>query len=341
MSTILVTGANGFIGSHLAARLAADGHRVRGLVRKTSDLAFLDGLSLDLRTGDVTDRDSLRPALEGVEVVVHAAGAVSDWGPWEVFRSVNVDGTRNVAEAARDAGVRRLVHIGTAAVHGFEGFRNRDETAPLVRSPFPYCETKREAEEWLLAFARTAPLEAAVIRPGNVFGPRDHTFAEKYLDALAAGKAGYVGGGHRWTCPAYVENLVDGIVLACFEPAARGEAFLITDGLEIDWRTFTEALAAELGVEAPRLSLPFPLAYAAAWVLEAVWRALRRRHPPLLTRYRICNGGRDYHFSIAKAGRLLRYAPRVGFAESVRRTVAWYRQKTGWTPPAAASPSSQ
>ena len=327
MSSILVTGASGFIGGHLAARLAADGHRVRGLMRKTSDPAFLRGTPVELRAGDVTDPASLRPVMEGIEVVVHAAGYVSDWGPLEAFRAVNVGGTRNVAEAAAAGGARRLLHVSTAAIHGFEGFRNRDETAPPVPSIFPYCETKREAEEWLFAFARTSPLEVTAVRPGNVIGPRDRTFSEAYLDALAEGKAGYVGGGRRWTCPTYVENLVDAIVLACFEPAARGEAFLITDGLEIDWRTFTEALAAAIGAEPPGLSIPFPLAYAAAWTMEAVFRGLRRPKPPRLTRYRICNGGRDYHFSIEKARRLLKYEPRVGFAEAVRRTAEWYRNR--------------
>ena len=117
-------------------------------------------------------------------------------------------------------------------------------------------------------------LEATAIRPGNVFGPRDHTFIDKYAQALDQGKGGYIGGGRSWTCPAYVENLADAIALACFEPAAAGEAFLATDGLDIDWRTFTEKLADELGVERPRLSVPFWLGYPLAAVMEGAYKVV-------------------------------------------------------------------
>lgn len=90
---------------------------------------------------------------------------------------------------------KRFVHISTAAVHGFRSFRNADQTLPLANPPFPYCETKKMAEQWLFGFARSTHMEVTAIRPGNVFGPRDHTFIEKYLDALIAGKIAYIVGG--------------------------------------------------------------------------------------------------------------------------------------------------
>jgi len=244
---ILVTGANGFIGSHVVERLLRDGRKVRGLVRASSDLTFLEGVDVELARGDITNRASLDAPMRGVEVAVHVAGFVSDWDPRAECRSVNVHGTRNVIEAARAAGVRRLVHISTAALHGFPGARTQDESSPMPETSFAYCESKKQAERDVFA----SGLEATAIRPGNVFGPRDHTFIDKYAQALEQGKCGYVGGGRSWTCPAYVENLADAIALACFEPAAVGEAFLVTDGLDIDWRTFTENLADELGVKRP------------------------------------------------------------------------------------------
>ncbi len=327
MSLLLVSGVNGFIGSNLAGRLLRDGHKVRGLVRASSDRSFLKGLDVDLFTGDVTDRPSLDPAMAGVEVAVHGAGFASDWGPYSKFHDVNVTGTKNMAEAAQAAKVRRFVHLSTAALHGFPGARNMDESSPMPNSPFSYCVTKRLAEEWLWGFSKSSGLEVTAIRPGNVFGPKDHTFIEKYAAALEQGKAGYVRGGRSWTCPAYVENLADAIALACFEPAAKGEAFIVTDGLEIDWRTFTERLADEMGVKRPGMSVPFWLGYAVASLLESVYWTCRIKSAPLLTRYRICNGGRDYHFSIAKARRLLKYEPRVGFEESIRRSVGWLRER--------------
>lgn len=297
-------------------------------MRRTSDRKFLANLEVDLHAGDITERDSIVRAAEGVDVVVHVAGLASDWGPYDRFFSVNVTGTRNVAEAAQAAGVRRFVHISTTAIHGFAGFRDADETFPTPRTVFPYCETKRIAEEWLFDYSRSTPMEITAIRPGNVFGPRDHTFIGKYLDALKDGKIAYIDGGKRWTCPTYVGNLVDGILLACFEPAASGTVFIITDGLPIDWRTFTGKLADELGVESPKRSVPYWLAYGSAFVMETAYGLLRREKPPLLTRYRISNGGRDYHFSVGKARKVLGYEPRVGLDEAVRRTVMWYRRRS-------------
>lgn len=333
MASILVTGANGFIGSNLCERLAGEGHQVRGLVRATSNLQFLSGVDVELVRGDVTDRASLGPAVAGVEVVVHVAALASDWGPYQRFFAVNVEGTKNIAEASAAAGVRRLVHISTTAIHGFAGFKNASEEALRPPSRFPYAETKRLAEEWLFEFARSTALEVTAIRPGNVYGPKDHTFIEKFADALVAGKGGYVSGGQRWTCPIYIENLTDAIARACFEPTARGEAFLVTDGLDIDWRTFTERLADAIGVRRPKLSVPFSVGYGVAWLLEGMYKMVGAANPPLLTRFRICNGGRDYHFSIAKAQRLLRWTPAVGLDEAMRRTAAWYRTRGNATGP--------
>jgi nucleoside-diphosphate-sugar epimerase len=325
----LVTGVNGFIGSHVAERLLSLGWKVRGIVRPASDLSFIAGMDLQLFEGDVTDGKTLAEPMRGVELVVHLAGLASDWGPYGVFYRVNVEGTRNTARAASEAGACRFVHIGTTAIQGFGGFKDLEESAPAARTPFAYCETKKIAEAWLFEFASATRMEVTSIRPGNVFGPRDHTFIEKYLDAMAAGKAGYVGGGRTLTCPTYVENLVDGIMSACSAPGAPGEAFFITDGLDITWREFTEAFAAELGFRAPRLSIPFPAAYAAGAAWEGFYRLIGSTTAPLLTRYRASNGGRDYHFSIDKARRLLGWEPAVGFSEAVRRTVEWYRGRGG------------
>ncbi len=327
MGIYLVTGISGFIGSHVSQRLLARGHRVRGIVRRTSDLTFLKDQNPELSFGDITDRESLTAPLKGVEVVIHVAGMASDWGPLDRFYDVNVTGTRNAAEEAHLAGARRFVHIGTTAVHGFGGFSNLAESAPMAQSAFPYCETKKIAENWLFDFARTVPMEISSIRPGNVFGPRDHTFIEKYLDAMEKGKLAYVSGGRCLTAPTYVENLVDAIEAACVEQRAAGEAFFITDGLDITWKAFTEKFAAALGVPSPKLSAPFAVANGLGYASERLYLLLGISSPPMITRYRVSNAGRDYHFSIDKARRLLGYDPAVNFEDAVKNTVHWYRSR--------------
>jgi len=325
LKAVLVTGINGFIGSHVARRLVTLGCEVRGIVRPTSDLSLIRGLELKLFHGDVTDRPSLQEPMRDVDTVIHVAGLASDWGPYGLFYAVNVGGTRNVAETASRSAVERFVHIGTTAVHGFPGFRDLPESAPMSRTPFPYCETKKIAERWLFDFARTCDMGVTSIRPGNVFGPLDHTFIKKYLDAMTTGKAGYIDGGRHLTAPVYVENLVQAIVSACTCPGVEGEAITITDGLTITWKEFTERFASELGIGPPRLSIPFPVAYAVGAMWELAYRLMGVSAAPLLTRYRASNGGRDYHFSIDKARHLLGYDPAVPFDEAVARTVAWYR----------------
>lgn len=327
MGSFLISGINGFIGSHIADRLLSTGNRVRGLVRKTSRLRYIEGLDVELCYGDLRDAESLNEAVKGIDTVIHAGALVSEEGPRETFIAVNVQGTENLARSAHRYNVRRFVHMSTVAVHGFAGFRNRDETFPMVDTIFPYCQTKKATEEWLFRFAESVDMEITVIRPGNVFGPRDHTYIGQYLDALQKGRIVYIDGGRHWTCPTYIDNLVDGVVGVSCEPSARGEAFIITDGLEIDWKTFTDTFADELGVKRPRVSVPYWCGYSLAFLLEMSYRLLSISKPPLLTRYRISNGGRDYHFSIEKAKGLLGYEPSVDFSEAVRRTVGWFIQE--------------
>jgi nucleoside-diphosphate-sugar epimerase len=327
LSTFLITGVNGFIGSHIAERLIKDGHRVRGLVRKTSDLKFIRGMKIELLKGDITNTDSLPSALKNTEIVIHVAGLASDWGGYEDFYRINVQGTMNIARMAAEFRVKRFIQISTVAFFGFGHKTAVKETDPMVKTIFPYNETKRLAEEWLFEFDKECDMEITAIRPGNVFGPRDHTFIEKYLDALEKGRLAYIRGGKSKTCPVFIDNLVDGIISACFSVQAPGEAFFITDGLDINWKEFTDAFADEMDLPRPKLSVPFRLVYVIAFLMEMIYKLLRIKKAPLLTRYRISNGGMDYFFSIDKAKALLGYNPSVNFVEGVKRTVKWYQSR--------------
>src|SRR3989339_8810 len=327
MSKVFITGVNGFIGSHLAEKFINAGHEVSGLVRKTSNLKFIKDFKIELFYGDITNRDSLRESLKGIDVVVHNAAFASDWGSYEEFYKINVTGTQNVAEIASENNVRRFVHISTVAIHGFKNPNRMDETAPTAKSIFPYCETKRIADEWLFEYAKTTKMEITSIKPGNVFGTRDHTFIEKYLEALKDGKGGFVDGGRHVTCPTYVGNLADAVVLAAFHPDAIGEAFNITDDVDINWKDFTNMFADELGVKRPKMSIPFPIGYTIAFLMEMFYLLFRIKNAPLLTRHRISTGGSDYHFSIEKARKILGFEPKIKLDEAVRRSVEWYKNR--------------
>ena len=322
---VLVTGANGFIGSNVVKRMLDGGAEVNALVRKTSDLSFLKDVPVNYFYGDITDKESLRPALKGVGKVFHVAGLAADWGPYERFEKINYRGTINVATEAAKSGVKRFVFISTVAFHGF-GKPNVTEDDPPAKNLIPYAKTKWMAEQWLWDFSPETKMEITAVRPGNVFGINDRTFISKYIDALLAGKFAEINHGKSKTCPVYIENLVDIIMLVSQEEKAVGNAYLATDGLDITWHEFNAALANHLGVKLPETSIPYGMAMAAAKVYYSVHRLLRIKSEPFLTPYRVNNGGRDYHFSIEKLRNHFNYNPDVGLDEALRRTVAWYKE---------------
>ncbi len=325
---VLVTGANGFIGSNVVRRLAEEGAEINALVRKTSDLSFLKGLPVRYFYGDVTDAASLKPALRGVEKVFHVAGLAADWGPYERFEKINYRGTINTAKEAAAAGVKRFVYISTVAFHGF-GKYNATEDDPPAKHLIPYAKTKWMAEQWLRKFMQETRMEITAVRPGNVFGINDRTFISKYIDALLKGKFAEINRGKSKTCPVYVENLVDIIMLVSKEQKAVGNAYFATDGLDITWHEFNTLLARKLGVPLPKTSIPYGVAMAAAKAYYGVHRLLHLKSEPFLTPYRVNNGGRDYHFSIRKLREHFDYEPAVSLDEALTRTVQWYKKWKG------------
>ena len=324
MQKILVTGANGFIGSNLVKRLLYEGNEVRSLVRKTSDLSFLDGLNTELFYGDINNVESLKTVLNDIDLVFHVAGLAADWGPYSIFDKVNFQGTKNVAQTAANAKVKKLVYISTVAFHGF-GKINMTEESPVAKNLIPYADTKYKAEQWLWDFQNQTDMKITAVRPGNVFGVNDRTFMLKYLEAMQTGKFMEVNKGRSKTCPVFIDNLIDIITLVSREDKADGHAFIATDGLDIDWHTFNSKLADGLGIKLPKASIPYGVAYPVAKIYYGIHKTLGLKSEPFLTPYRINNGGKDYHFSIGKLQRFFDYQPRTGLDEAVEKTVAWYK----------------
>ena len=323
---VLVTGANGFVGAALCRKLLERGDVVRGLVRRTSDLSLLAGLAFERVTGSLEDTASLVAAMRGIELVYHVAGTVTDWGSLAFFRRVNVEGTRHALDAAVANGLRRFVYVSSAAVHSFLGARDMDEGSPQLPTPFPYCQSKREAETLALEYHTREAIQATIVRPGDIYGPGDRTSLLKLAGLLEAGRMAYIGRGEKLGAFTYVENLADGLILAGTTQGAAGEAYVITDGVQLSWRSYFEKLTEALDLPRPRISVHPTLAWAAASVLEGVYRLFRVRSRPPITRYLVAHLSHDYSFRIDKARRDLGYEPRVGFDEAITRTAAWYKR---------------
>ncbi|MDP3939325.1 MAG: NAD-dependent epimerase/dehydratase family protein [Deltaproteobacteria bacterium] len=321
---VLVTGGTGFLGGSLVERLVSRGDKVRVLVRRTSDTAFLRSLGVEMAEGDVTDRASVMEACQGVEIVYHAAAFSSDWGAYDHFHAVNVEGTQNVIDACREARIQRLVHVSTqSVVFAFDDHHGTDESYPIPpRHRDFYSATKAEAERRVLD-AHGGALFTTAIRPHIIWGPRDTKFLPR-IEALARkGQLVLVGGGRSLCSISYIDNVVDALLLGAERDAAGGEAFFIVDREPVEVRHFVGRLCEAVGAPLPTLSVPYRLAFGSAIALEWVWRLLGRQTPPPISRYGVALLSRNTVFRWEKAHRLLGYTPGVEFQEGMRRLMEW------------------
>ncbi len=320
--TVLVTGATGFLGSHLATALVERGYRVRALSRRTSGLDALERLGVEVVRGDLADVRSLVRAASGVAVVFHAAGRVSDWGPRDTFLRANAEGTRNVVASCREAGVSRLVHLSSLTVLGLpRDGRVLSESTPtaLPASGDFYTESKLEGERYVREAHGKGGLSTTVVRPGAIWGPGDPNVVPRIVRLLRRGAMPYVDGGRNLLGLSYVDNLVLGLVLAAETRAAAGQLYHVTDGEEITAHEAIDAIADALGVERPRVSLPRWAVLGAAALVEVLASTLRLRHPPPLTRYGVRFVSCHARYDLARARRELGYEPVVSFREGVER----------------------
>lgn len=327
---VLITGGTGYFGARLAQALRFRGARVRVLARPATDTKRLEALGVEVRRGDVTAPATLGAAVEGQPLVIHAAGRVSDWGPRREFFRVNAQGTANVVAACRAAGVRRLVHLGSLTVLGLpRGGGVVDETtAPADAPGDAYTASRLSGERIVRAAHGEGGLETVVVRCGLIWGPGEPTILPRILSLLRRGRMVYPGGGHNHLGMAFVDNLVEGVILAATVPGAAGRLYHVTDGEELTCREVLDALAGALGVPPPRRSVPFPVVYAVAALLETAAKAVRSVSPPPITRYGARLVACDCRYDIGRARRELGYRPVVRFREGVARFAPAARPST-------------
>jgi nucleoside-diphosphate-sugar epimerase len=319
----LITGANGFLGSHLARRLVERGDSVRGLVRNGQSGA-LAGLPVELVEGDVTDPMSLLKACKGVEVVFHLAG-IRRAPERELFFKVNADGTQNVCEAMLRTGAKRLVLAGSLAAAGpATADRPRIEEDPYDPQE-AYGASKVEAER--IAFRHAKQLEVTVARPPRITGPGDRENLV-FFKIVKKGVLLRLAGGPRPLSTIDVDDCVEFFVLLAEKKEAVGEAFFACGPELTSLEGLQRQVAEVLGIK-PRV-IPVPervllgLSAGADWVSKLTGKHLplnRKLAKQLLAPGWTCSG--------EKAERLLGYRPKVSLSDSIRRSAAWYQQQ-GW-----------
>ena len=328
--TFLVTGATGFVGSHVAEALVARGDAVRTIARAESDTTLLDRLGATIVRGDLTDPEAAKRAAEGVDAIIHCGAKVGDWGPVADYRAVNVEGLRSLLDTTLGRPVSRFVLVSTLGVYAARHHYGTDETEPLPDSHIDgYTQSKVEAERLALQYHRKQHVPVTILRPGFVYGPRDRSVLPRLVNRLRERTVIYIARGRYALNTTSVGNLVDAILLAVDSPAAIGEVFNITDGEFVTKRRFFESVADGVGVPRPRGSVPVWLARIVANWRENVFRRKNKPHPPRATQAQLKFAGLNLDFSIAKARTKLGYTPRVTFDDGIRQAIEWYRSQDG------------
>jgi nucleoside-diphosphate-sugar epimerase len=322
---VLVTGAAGLLGGHVAELALERGDAVRVLARPGADVSWLAKAGVEVCWGDLTDRPPAAAAVEGVDCVLHCAARTGPWGPEAEYELVNVRGLKTLVEAAMAAGVRRIVHVSSITVHGLDVHGTADETAPLRGGSDPYSRSKVAGEHLLQQLIRYKGAPVTIVRPGLIYGPRDTNSFGRFARLVEQGKMLLIGSGNNHLPLIYVRDVAQGILLASEIDQALGRAYLLVNDEPVTQRDYFNAIARELGVAPPRRHLPYRLALALGATAETIGHLTRMKHPPPVMRFGLKQIAGENRFVISRARCELGFVPQVGLAEGVREGIAWYR----------------
>jgi dihydroflavonol-4-reductase len=319
-----VTGANGFVGSHLVDYLIEKGHEVHAIVRASSNLQWLEGKKVTLHTCGLGDIEALAQAFRGANYIYHIAGVVKAFG-LEGFRKGNVVMTKNVMEAAlvNAATIRRVLVVSSMAATGYAEIGGEvDEQSPL-RPIEPYGVSKVEQEEVVNSYADRLP--TVIIRPPGIYGPRD-TEIFAFFKAVNNGISALMGFTAKEMSLIHVQDLVQGLYLAATKPQAVGQVYFLGSLERYDWKQLGDIASKVMNKKTITLKIPHFILFIAGYIcqfLESVFGmdvALNKDRAYRITRP-------SWYCSSAKAARELGFEQTVPIEDGFRQTVEWYRAK--------------
>ncbi len=327
---ILVTGAGGFIGSHLAADQHSRGRHVVALDLDPERVAHLEEPGrFRIVPGDFTDPAVARGALSGVDTVFHLAAAhLGSRAGESEYRRVNVGGVGELIERARQAGVRRFVHCSSVGVHGRVEDPPADEESPC-RPELPYEKSKLAGEAVVMAAVREHAFPAVILRPVWVYGPGCPR-TERLFRSVRKGLFPLAGRGDSLRHCMYIRDMLDAFDRAAVAPAAVGEVIIVGDELPVTVRTLVEEIARLVGARPPR-SIPLPVLRLAAGLSELAFRPLGKEPP--FSRRSIKFYTNNTAFDISRARRLLGWKPRYDLPAGLAETHRFFSSPARWRVP--------
>jgi nucleoside-diphosphate-sugar epimerase len=324
--TALITGANGFVGSHLAEGLLDRGYQVRCLVRKTGNLRWLSGLEVEYVYGNIAEKDSLKAAVKDVDIVFHCAGLTKAKNREEYFKS-NAEGTGNIVEVCLEENprLRRFVQVSSqAAVGPGDDQQPLNEEAPC-RPITHYGESKLEGEK--IVWEHLSKLPITIVRPPAVYGPRDTDILGFFKVAKSGFRVSF-GMGQNFLSLVYVKDLIEGIILAAESPRSIGQIYFIADDKIYSWKEAFEIIGGVLNKRTIPLRIPKSLVVFMAFLSESFCKLLGRsaafnvqKAKEITQRYWILD--------VSKAKGDLGFHPKYHLEKGAEETVRWYREM-GW-----------
>lgn len=328
MTRVLVTGAGGYVGGAIAALLVRKGFAVRSYSR--GEYESLARIGVEQVRGDLRDEAALKLACRDCDGVFHVAARVGMWGPLKEFEEINVRGTGNVIAACRAARVGRLVFTSSPSVV----FNGGDVEGWNEKAPFPinfdcyYSRTKAEAER-LVRAANAPGLMTVAIRPHLVWGPGHNHIVSRIVEQGRRGKLARIGGFNKLVDTTYIDDAAAAHLLA-FEKLVPGspvcgKAYFISQGEPWPVWDMTDGILAAAGLPSVKKRVPYGLAMSAASAGELVWRALRRRDEPRLTRFVVKQLCTAHWFDITAARRDLGFTPSVSVGRGLESLKEWFK----------------
>jgi nucleoside-diphosphate-sugar epimerase len=322
----LVTGASGFVGSHVVEALRGQGTPVRALVRTEAAAPSLREVGVEVQVGDVCDPYVLAEAVQGVDVVYHCAAAVGPAYSPRQIHDISLAGARNLLEALKRNGSGRAVILTSVNVLGTRNLDAATEDVPCRRSHDASADVKIEIEALTSEYVKHHGVDAVILRPGLIYGPRDRHNVPQMARALRRGKFAFLGSRDNIAPIVYIRDAVEAILRAGRTPAARGRIYHVTDGSRTTIVQFVERLAELIGCPPPRKVLPFAVPDLACVFFDALAALRLYRGRPPISRASLRHLGTSRFVSIERATQELGYVPRVFYREGLSTAVEWMKE---------------
>jgi len=324
---LLITGASGAIGGRLVQRLLSEGDTVRALIRKTSDVRDFRSSKIELYYGDITEPESIKRALEDVDLVYHLAAIVPP-RLWKISRKtvwdVNCQGTLNLLEACRRREVKKFVYASTVGVMGYIDRGRADESHPYDPQDF-YEETKCEAEKLVLRYHKEYGVPTTVIRIPAVYGPGLIHGMVKLFQTVQNRRFRFLGNGESLIHLIYIDDLVEAFLLTRKQDRAVGEVYIVGMQDPVTWSEYVNTIAEVMGIDPPNGHIPVWLAKMLGFFSETLLRPFSKDEP-YLVRYRVDWVTKNSSYDISKVIRELGFEPKTCLREGLEKTVEWYRK---------------